>query len=542
VGGKPLDLAIRTGDHGRSSTIGEEHMGLRILLVGPSLEDNLSLRYLAGALQQAGEEVDIVSFNDAGDTAAVIEAAADYDAVGLSMAFQCRAREFLALAEALKQQLPQLRVIAGGHYASCAAEELLTHHPSIEIVVIHEGERTIVELARAGRHGQLGDVAGIVYRDEEGRIVRTALREVIEDLDQLSFPDRSGQVHFFAGVPTVYLLGSRGCVSNCDYCCISSLHRMGGGKRFRQRDPERVADEMADLYHRRGYRHFIFHDDNFLVPSVAANHRRLDALERAWKERGLVDIGLTLKCRPPDASAEVLARLKQMGLLRVFLGVESASSEGLHSIGRRQTVEQSERALEICRDLGISSQYTIMTFHPDTTFETLRTDLRFARAHIDHAFNLAHTEIYAKTPLEQRMIKEGRAVGDYLGRFYRIADPRADLACDLFCQLFRERAWGMRGLQDSTIGMDHLSAVLGHFYPHSAVAPLRESIRQWRLEANRDMLELFAEVIDLAAAPSAASTDQKQLLAPLVEREERTRGHLAIRTRADTHAYTLVPA
>ena len=46
------------------------------------------------------------------------------------------------------------------------------------------------------------------------------------------------------------------------------------GKRFRQRNLERIADEMAALYHERGSRQFVFHDDNFLVPSEAINHAR----------------------------------------------------------------------------------------------------------------------------------------------------------------------------------------------------------------------------------------------------------------------------
>ena len=42
------------------------------------------------------------------------------------------------------------------------------------------------------------------------------------------------------------------------------LDRMVGGPGLRRgrRDPERVADEMAELYHERGIRQFVFHDDN----------------------------------------------------------------------------------------------------------------------------------------------------------------------------------------------------------------------------------------------------------------------------------------
>jgi hypothetical protein len=36
----------------------------------------------------------------------------------------------------------------------------------------------------------------------------------------------------------------------------------------------------------------------------------------------------------------------------------------------------------------------------------------FMRVNIDHALNFCRTEIYSGTPLEQRMIAEGRARGN----------------------------------------------------------------------------------------------------------------------------------
>ena len=497
---------------------------MRVLLVGPNYEDNLSIRYLAASLEAAGHEAHVSAFNSAADIAAVAERARRYDMVGLSISFQVRAREFLALADALADDDGPI-VIAGGHYASCAAEDLLRHHPAIDLVVLYEGEHTLVDLANiACDRARLGQVQGIVFRSDDGTIVRTAKRRVLEDLDQLPSPDRSGSVHFFAGVPTAYLIGSRGCVASCDYCCIVTLHRMAEGRRFRQRSPELVADEMAKLYHAGGIRHFIFHDDNFLVPSVSANLRRVNAFDDALRRRDVTDIGITLKGRPADATRPVLERMKELGLLRIFLGVESSSPEGLHAIGRDQTVDESERALEICTDLGISAQYTIMAFHPDATLQTLRSDLAFMRRHVDYPLNFARTEIYAGTPLEQRMIAEGRARGDYLARSYSFESAEVERAWCGVRRVFRERAWATRGLMDRTIGLDHLSAVLGHFYRGRDVTRLREQIRAWRLNANRDLVDLLEETIETGAALTGTALDQK--LAELVEREQRSRGPL----------------
>jgi radical SAM superfamily enzyme YgiQ (UPF0313 family) len=470
---------------------------MRILLVGPDHEDNLSIRYLSAALHAAGHEAELARFNSAEDHDAVVTEAAGFDVVGLSMCFQYRALEYLALADALKRAGCKM-VVMGGHYATCEADALVTHHRSIDVIVVHEGERTLLELVQAGPDRKAWSrIAGIVYF-QHGMVRRTGERRAVEELDTLAVPDRRGDIHLFAGVPTAYLLGSRGCVARCDYCCIVTLHAMAPGKKYRRRDPACVVAEMATLYRERGIRQFIFHDDNFLVPSLSKNHERLDAYERALERHGIDDIGFTIKCRPPDAERSVFERLKRMGLLRVFFGIESASEDGLTSIGRVQTVAQSQRALEMCRELDISSQYTMMMFHPDATPATVDADLAFLRDNIDHALNFCRTEIYSGTPLERRMLEEGRARGDYLARTYDIAEPSIDRACKTALDLFGERCWAMGGLMERIIGMDHLGGVVRRFYTSPSAARWRRELASLRHRTNVDLVEILTEVIDLA--------------------------------------------
>ena len=121
-----------------------------MVLVGPNLESNLSLGYLSSSLKQAGHSTVICPFTTAEDTTRVLEAAADADVVGLSLCFQVRAPQFLRLARALKEQRPERPVIAGGHFATCAAAELLRDHPALDLIVLHEGERFYVRGNRAG--------------------------------------------------------------------------------------------------------------------------------------------------------------------------------------------------------------------------------------------------------------------------------------------------------------------------------------------------------------------------------------------------------
>src|SRR5207237_1550500 len=122
------------------------------------------------------------------------------------------------------------------------------------------------------------------------------------------------------GVKTAFLVGSRGCYADCDYCSIFAWHEAAVGKRYRLRTPANIAEEMAGLYHERGVRFFVFHDDNFFLPSAAPNRRQFEALHLEFQKHGIQDIGLMLKLRPNDCDRENMLLLKEMGLLRAFVG------------------------------------------------------------------------------------------------------------------------------------------------------------------------------------------------------------------------------
>ena len=509
---------------------------MKVLLVGPDYEENLSIRYLSSSLQNSGHEAMLGTFNSLADAAAVEELAPRADIVGLSMCFQARAQEFLSLAKRIKAQHPQKLVVAGGHYASCAAQPLLADHPELDILVIHEGEHTLVEIANALPElpNRIAAIAGIAYRD--GKQVRfTPPRRTISDLDALPFPDRCGRQHVIAGIPTSYMMGSRGCYGQCAYCCITTLHRMAPGKLFRQRDPESIAEEMAVLYHERGSRQFVFHDDNFLVPSDAQNHARINALERALGKRGVKDIALVIKCRPADASRDVLQQLKEFGLVRIFMGIESSTEEGLATLQRKQAINDSVRALEACSELDISAQFTMMIFNPDATLATLRSDIAFMRRFCGNPLNFCRTEIYTGTPLEKRMIDLGRARGDYRARDYKLIDPVADRACDSALDLFAARCWNSNSLMQRAIGLDHVSAVLKRFHAGRQQQALCAEISAWLRSVNLDTVDLLDEVIDVSAADRSR---HREAVSSIAGRESASReGFLArgliLRSRAE---------
>ena len=91
------------------------------VLVGVEFEENLSLRYLAGALAAGGyPKVRIVAYNSVHQAQAVARqiAALSPRLVGISMAFQSRALEDLLLCKLLREYGYQGHLAAGGQFVT----------------------------------------------------------------------------------------------------------------------------------------------------------------------------------------------------------------------------------------------------------------------------------------------------------------------------------------------------------------------------------------------------------------------------------------
>jgi hypothetical protein len=251
---------------------------------------------------------------------------------------------------------------------------------------------------------------------------------------------------------------------------------------------------------------------------------RIDALERALRSKGVRHIGLALKCRPGDVDRQVFRRLRAMGLLRVFLGIESGTSEGLASIGRRQTVAEQHRALGICEELEISTQYTIILFHPEATPATMLADLAFVRRHLAHPLSFCRAEIYSGTPLEQRMISAGRACGGYLARTYRYTEPKTARVWAMGTDLLRPRCWSQTHLLGQVVRLDHLATVFRDFYDGRDVDALAADFFALELEINRDTVGLLEELIRACDQyPDAGSPELQARIAEISARERTSR-------------------
>jgi radical SAM superfamily enzyme YgiQ (UPF0313 family) len=400
------------------------------LFVGWEKQENLGLRYVMSYLNAHGLHTEMAPFSPLRPESvlAAVERLKP-PLVGFSVIFQYNIREFSEVMDRLRGSGVTAHFTAGGHFPSLSPERTLIELPALDSVVRFEGEATALELVRKlDRRDEWPSILGLAYRDG-GEVRVNPPRPLIADLDSLPWPLRSDTPQTCRGIPTAPMLASRGCLHDCSFCSIRQFYGAAPGALRRTRSPKDVVAEMQSLYLQQGVRIFLFQDDDF-----AARTQQ----QRRWVEAflsGLDAAGLTgriawkISCRVDDVEPELMAECRRRGLLAVYLGVESGNAEGLETLGKRVSVERNLQALGALKQAGVDYDMGFMLFDPDSTFESVRQNLRFLRvvAEIEGPpISFVKMLPLAGTSIQKRLAAEGRLTGDDVRPDYDFLDRRLD--------------------------------------------------------------------------------------------------------------------
>lgn len=375
---------------------------MRVLLVQPRPRgglgfknvvcvEPLALEIVAGSLTD--HEVKILDMLDGRLPVAQVQ---DFDpqAVGISCSFTVDTYYVLQLAQAFKCMNHRLFVFVGGHYASL--NTAVFRGTAIDAVVIGEGETTAPALLTALENGQdLTQVPGLVLNTSQGQRF-TGLRPLQEHLDDVPAPRRAlveqYRQRYFLGFrrPLYTLETSRGCPFHCNFCSVWRFQR----GRYRAMSAARVVKDLAEL----PTGDVFFTDDNFL-----ADVPRADAIARLIREKKLPHHRYIMQARSDTivSHPETVARWRDVGLDRVFIGFEKIDERGLQDVNKHNSVANNERALRLLQRFGVGV-YASFIVDPQFTkvdFQKLRQyvqRLRIKQPYFSILTPLPGTELYEK--------------------------------------------------------------------------------------------------------------------------------------------------
>jgi len=207
-----------------------------------------------------------------------------------------------------------------------------------------------------------------------GEIVKNGVRDLVEDLDSLPFPDRD----LFADKPlfirTQYgILTSRGCLFSCSYCCNSVLRHIynGRGKYCRLRSVDNVMSELHYAKSKYGVKKFMFVDEELFIDP----DRTRILLER-YKEE--IDLPFWCFANPNVLDEEKIVLLEKTGCSEVDLGVQEIDRRLNESImGRSVDVKRLKGILTGFRKSKVVASIDVMLGLPTQTADNLLDMVRF---------------------------------------------------------------------------------------------------------------------------------------------------------------------
>jgi radical SAM superfamily enzyme YgiQ (UPF0313 family) len=526
-----------------------EPRGCDVLLVEDLGQQRLPARALAAVLRRAGFAAQLTHFgpvsSDAvGEASAIVALAGQLQPrlVLLSILFASRVPEFLDLAGALRGAGARAHITMAGPLPSFAPDELLAACPSLDSVLCGEAEASVAELAAGSSDPtRWPAVPGLAFRTQNGAI-RTANHwpAPVTDLDSLPFPVHDEALPSYLGYGFATVEGSRGCYHACSFCLPSAFYRSAArgcddandgapvagddsrdprrctprhtatevatpmrAKRarsqldYRLRSVGNLVDEIEALY-RQGARLFLFDDEQFLPPEPL-RARRIAQLERELARRNL-EIAFTIKCRADDVEAGLFRQLRRMGLLRVYVGIESGCPTSLDLFGKRIEAERNLEALATLENLGIVADFYDLLFHPWSTLETVEADIAFcqrATSHISSPLRFTETGILPGTGMARRLQTEGRYSGEPWSRSYELVDPRVEVLRRLNRLIFG--ASGPRASIDSRLTEAWYALLLEQRFQRARNAgALAGKLRNLVAWLNLDWLVVWSEMVEFA--------------------------------------------
>jgi len=327
--------------------------------------------------------------------------------VGLSV-FTSMVPEAGSIARLAKEVCGEhILVVAGGPHPSALPERTLRDCPAADVIVVGEGEHTMVGLAEKGLSK---DVAGLVYRDGES-FVHTTPRPSETELDRFGPPAYDLFDMKFYTQPTPWLIRwikisatnlrtSRGCPNRCRFCAGHVV----SGPGVRYHSLEYVTDQLTHAVEQFGVKGIHFEDE-----TLGADRARLLELCERMRRRDLHKrIQWDCLLRVEQADAELLKQMRSAGCIQVEYGFESGSDAALRRLAKNASAEQNRRAVRLTREAGLRIFADIMLGLPGETEADIRETVRFlrwARPDILSASRLAAlpgTPIYDELPPDVR--------------------------------------------------------------------------------------------------------------------------------------------
>jgi len=340
--------------------------------------------YLAGAVRQAGHEVQIFERLFARDLAGELTTKLEDfqpDVIGISIRLvfgdeldleaplgtrhtnlRPRVREVVDVVRRCSNK----KIILGGPGFNYFAHDWL-EYLNLDYGIRGEGEEAFpMFLKQLSEGGDIYSVPGCIFR-KAGNF-HSVPPIPVQDLNYQALPayDLLDWQSYADRKITPAIFTKRGCAFSCSYCPYSKLE----GKHYRLKSPQRVISEAHYIFQNTYSRKVMFCDNNFNAPRQHAEaicHALIaDKADFQW---GTGDL------RPAGITDDLCKLMEESGCFYANLAIETASEKMLQSMKRGYSVQQVRESLEALSRSQIPFGASLLFGAPGETPETIAETL-----------------------------------------------------------------------------------------------------------------------------------------------------------------------
>ncbi|MCK4521235.1 MAG: B12-binding domain-containing radical SAM protein [Nanoarchaeota archaeon] len=256
------------------------------------------------------------------------------------------------------------KVIWGGFHPTTNPEECIKE---ADYICVGEAEEALPDLIQKRTDSILN-----IWVNKNGKIIRNKLRK-FTDPNKQEFADWTDKNKYYIEDNTIktelkkievaYIMGARGCPYSCTYCGNNSLRNAQKecGNYIRRRSVDNVIKELQELKENYDIKIVDIRDDVFLMD-------RKWVLEFAEKYKKHINIPFYINIHPLFCDEEILTKLKEANLERVFVGIQSGSEKIRQGLYKR--FMSNKMLIDVSKMLkrwGINVTYHLIVDNP---FET----------------------------------------------------------------------------------------------------------------------------------------------------------------------------
>jgi radical SAM superfamily enzyme YgiQ (UPF0313 family) len=328
----------------------------------------------------------------------------DADLVGISSITSTSTRSYKLISE-IKKINPEVLIVMGGAHPTFMPEEAMEN--GSDFAVRGEGENTIIELISA-IEGQraLEEIKGLSFK-KDGKFIHNEDRELIENLDDMPFPDWS-LIENYKEINYIPIQTSRGCPHDCKFCSVIKVF----GRKYRFRSVDSVIAEIKYLlktFEGTKAKRVFFYDDNFSANKIRTKSLLKKIIEQkikmpTWFSQDRLDI---------SNDEELMDLMVETGCKRIMAGIESVNPETLKEYKKGQKVEDIKASIDKLHKhgLGVHGMFVLGSEHDD--IDSIKKTMNFIienkidTVQIMILIPFPGTEIYNEYKEQGRMMFDG---------------------------------------------------------------------------------------------------------------------------------------